>query len=102
MMAESPILRAVPWTFKNTIIILTLQPRFPYILTASPLMAKSSEEAKNQVNMLFKEQLPSGILKPSGRDRFYKPLTRENIGNIIDPLMNDLKNVLRQNRLSLA
>ena len=54
-------------------------------------MAKFSEEAKNQVNMLLKNSFRPEFLNRLDEIVFYKPLTRENIGNIIDLLMNDLK-----------
>ncbi len=82
--------------FKNTIIILTSNLGSSYILDGITPDGEISEEAKNQVNMLLKNSFRLDEIV------FYKPLTRENIGNIIDLLMNDLKKRLEAKQIELS
>ena len=88
--------------FKNTIIILTSNLGSSYILDGITPDGEISEEAKNQVNMLLKNSFRPEFLNRLDEIVFYKPLTRENIGNIIDLLMNDLKKRLEAKQIELS
>ena len=88
--------------FKNTIIILTSNLGSSYILDGITPDGEISEEAKNQVNMLLKNSFRPEFLNRLDEIVFYKPLTRENIGNIIDLLMNDLKKRLEAKQTELS
>ena len=88
--------------FKNTIIILTSNLGSSYILDGITPDGEISEEAKNQVNMLLKNSFHPEFLNRLDEIVFYKPLTRENIGNIIDLLMNDLKKRLEAKQIELS
>ena len=88
--------------FKNTIIILTSNLGSSYILDDITPDGEISEEAKNQVNMLLKNSFRPEFLNRLDEIVFYKPLTRENIGNIIDLLMNDLKKRLEAKQIELS
>ena len=88
--------------FKNTIIILTSNLGSSYILDGITPDGEISEEAKNQVNMLLKNSFRPEFLNRLDEIVFYKPLTRENIGNIIDLLMNDLKKRLETKQIELS
>ena len=88
--------------FKNTIIILTSNLGSSYILDGITPDGEISEEAKNQVNMLLKNSFRPEFLNRLDEIVFYKPLTRDNIGNIIDLLMNDLKKRLEAKQIELS
>lgn len=88
--------------FKNTIIILTSNLGSSYILDGITPDGEISEEVKNQVNMLLKNSFRPEFLNRLDEIVFYKPLTRENIGNIIDLLMNDLKKRLEAKQIELS
>ena len=88
--------------FKNTIIILTSNLGSSYILDGITPDGEISEEAKNQVNMLLKNSFRPEFLNRLDEIVFYKPLTRENISNIIDLLMNDLKKRLETKQIELS
>ena len=88
--------------FKNTIIVLTSNLGSSYILDGITPDGEISEEAKNQVNMLLKNSFRPEFLNRLDEIVFYKPLTRENIGNIIDLLMNDLKKRLETKQIELS
>ena len=88
--------------FKNTIIILPSNLGSSYILDGITPDGEISEEAKNQVNMLLKNSFRPEFLNRLDEIVFYKPLTRENIGNIIDLLMNDLKKRLEAKQIELS
>ena len=88
--------------FKNAIIILTSNLGSSYILDGITPDGEISEEAKNQVNMLLKNSFRPEFLNRLDEIVFYKPLTRENIGNIIDLLMNDLKKRLEAKQIELS
>ena len=88
--------------FKNTIIILTSNLGSSYILDGITPDGEISEEAKKQVNMLLKNSFRPEFLNRLDEIVFYKPLTRENIGNIIDLLMNDLKKRLEAKQIELS
>ena len=52
--------------------------------------------------MLLKNSFRPEFLNRLDEIVFYKPLTRENIGNIIDLLMNDLKKRLEAKQIELS
>lgn len=87
--------------FKNTIIILTSNLGSSYILEGITQDGDISEEAKNQVNALLKSSFRPEFLNRLDEIVFYKPLTRENIGGIIDLQMKDLRKRLMAKQIEL-
>ncbi len=87
--------------FKNTIIILTSNLGSSYILEGITPDGDISEEAKNQVNALLKSSFRPEFLNRLDEIVFYKPLTRENIGGIIDLQMKDLRKRLMAKQIEL-
>ena len=88
--------------FKNTIIILTSNLGSSYILDGITPDGQISDEAKEQVNALLKNSFRPEFLNRLDEIVFYKPLTRENIGGIIDLLMKDLKKRLEAKQIELV
>ena len=87
--------------FKNTIIILTSNLGSSYILEGITPDGDISEEAKDQVNALLKSSFRPEFLNRLDEIVFYKPLTRENIGGIIDLQMKDLRKRLMAKQIEL-
>ncbi len=88
--------------FKNTIIILTSNLGSSYILDGITPDGEISDEAKEQVNVLLKNSFRPEFLNRLDEIVFYKPLSRENIGNIIDLLMKDLQKRLQAKQIELS
>ncbi len=70
--------------FKNTIIILTSNLGSNAILEGINADGKISDQAKEQVNALLKQQFRPEFLNRLDEIVFYKPLTRDEIGHIVD------------------
>lgn len=87
--------------FKNTIIILTSNLGSPYILEGIEENGEISSQAKEQVQALLKQSFRPEFLNRLDDIVFYKPLTRENIGSIIDLLIQDLQKRLNQKQITL-
>ena len=88
--------------FKNTIIILTSNLGSPYILEGIEENGEISSQAKEQVQALLKQSFRPEFLNRLDDIVFYKPLTRENIGSIIDLLIQDLQKRLNQKQITPA
>lgn len=87
--------------FKNTIIILTSNLGSSYILEGITPDGEISQQAKDEVNALLKTSFRPEFLNRLDEIVFYKPLSRENIGSIIDLLMKDLQKRLEAKQISL-
>ena len=87
--------------FKNTIIILTSNLGSSYILEGITPAGEISQQAKDEVNALLKTSFRPEFLNRLDEIVFYKPLSRENIGSIIDLLMKDLQKRLEAKQISL-
>lgn len=88
--------------FKNTIIILTSNLGSPYILEGITPQGDISEEAKAHVNTLLKQSFRPEFLNRLDEIIFYKPLTRKDIGSIVDLLMKDLQNRVSRKQIQLT
>ena len=87
--------------FKNTIIILTSNLGSSYILEGITPEGEISQEAKDQVNALLKSSFRPEFLNRLDEIVFYKPLSKENIGSIIDLQMKDLRERLQAKQITL-
>ncbi len=88
--------------FKNTIIILTSNLGSSVILDGIDANGQISPEAKEQVNQLLKASFRPEFLNRLDEIVFYKPLTRKEITQIVDLMLNDLKKRLAEKELGLA
>ncbi len=87
--------------FKNTIIILTSNLGSSYILEGIGEDGKISDQAKEQVNALLKQQFRPEFLNRLDEIVFYKPLTRGEIGHIVDLQIADLQRRLSDKQLGV-
>ncbi len=87
--------------FKNTIIILTSNLGSPYILDGINENGEISEEAREKVNTLLKQQFRPEFLNRLDEIVFYKPLTKVEIFSIIDLMIDDLRKRLKENQLDV-
>ena len=85
--------------FKNTILILTSNLGSPFILEGMQENGEISEDAKNQVNKLLRQQFRPEFLNRLDEIVFYKPLLREQIFSIVDLQLKDLKRRLADKQL---
>ena len=88
--------------FKNTIIILTSNLGSQYILDGITPDGQISEEARTAVQGLLKTQFRPEFLNRLDEIVFYKPLTRQEIGGIVELQLTDLRERLADKQLSLA
>ena len=70
--------------FKNTILILTSNLGSEYLLSGINADGSIEESAKNQVQALLRRSFRPEFLNRLDEIVFYKPLTKENVTNIID------------------
>ena len=87
--------------FKNTIIILTSNLGSPYILDGINENGEISEEAREKVDALLKQQFRPEFLNRLDEIVFYKPLTKGEIFSIIDLMIGDLRKRLKGNQLDV-
>ena len=93
--------------FKNTVIILTSNLGSDLILEdleKSRAMGKNelSEEAKNAIDQLLKRQLRPEFLNRLDDIVYYKSLTKQEIGSIVDLMLADLRRRLADKQLNLV
>ncbi len=86
--------------FKNTVIILTSNLGSQYLLDGIDSEGNITEEAKEQVNALLKQAFRPEFLNRLDEIVFYKPLTRDNVGRIVDLLLAGLNGRLAQRELT--
>ena len=87
--------------FKNTIIILTSNLGSSYLLDGIDENGEISEEAKAKVSELLKQSFRPEFLNRLDEIVYYKPLTKDNISKIIELLIADLKDRLKDKQLKL-
>ena len=87
--------------FKNTIIILTSNLGSEYILEGINDKGELTEEAKDKVEKLLKQSFRPEFLNRLDEIVFYKPLTQNEIGKILDLLIADLNNRLAEQEISV-
>ena len=85
--------------FKNTIIILTSNLGSNYILEGIDDAGNITEDAKNQVETLLKQQFRPEFLNRLDEIVFYKPLSKGEIFKIVDLLIADLQTRLEDKQL---
>ncbi|MCI2105721.1 MAG: ATP-dependent chaperone ClpB [Intestinimonas sp.] len=88
--------------FKNTVIILTSNLGSQFLLDGIGPDGGITEEAKERVNDLLKHSFRPEFLNRLDEIVFYKPLTRENIGHIIDLMVADLSSRLSDKNLTCS
>ncbi|MBS6164030.1 MAG: ATP-dependent chaperone ClpB, partial [Clostridiales bacterium] len=88
--------------FKNTIIILTSNLGSQFILEGINSNGELEESARTQVEAMLKQQFRPEFLNRLDEIVFYKPLTKENIFQIVDLLMKDLQRRLEDKQLSVS
>ncbi|MGN0650939.1 MAG: ATP-dependent chaperone ClpB [Oscillospiraceae bacterium] len=87
--------------FKNTIIILTSNLGSQYILEGINENGEISEEARENVDRALKAHFRPEFLNRLDETVFYRPLSKDNIFNIIDLLTADLRKRLKDKQLNL-
>ena len=87
--------------FKNTILIMTSNLGSEYILDGIK-DGDLTEEARTQVQHLLKTHFRPEFLNRIDEIVFYKPLTRDQIGHIVDLMMKNLNHRLEDKQLSIT
>ena len=87
--------------FKNTIIILTSNIGSPYLLEGIREDGSISEEAEKAVNEELRAHFRPEFLNRLDEIILFKPLTRENIGSIVDLQIADLNRRIAAQNLSI-
>ncbi|MBQ7492107.1 MAG: AAA family ATPase, partial [Clostridia bacterium] len=87
--------------FKNTIIILTSNLGSPVILEGIDEGGELRQEARDEVTALLHRQFRPEFLNRLDEIVFYKPLTRENMYDIIELMLNGLRRRLEDRQLRL-
>ena len=87
--------------FKNTIIILTSNLGANIILDGIDESGKISAEATNEVHNLLKSTFRPEFLNRIDEIVMFNPLTKNEIGKIVDLLLKNVKNRLADKSLSL-
>ncbi len=85
--------------FKNTIIILTSNLGSPYLLDGIDEKGEITENARQKVQELLRQSFRPEFLNRLDEIVFYKPLTKQNIGNIVDLLLKDLNKRMAEKQL---
>ena len=88
--------------FKNTIIILTSNLGSAAILDGIDEQGQISEQAKNQVEQMLKSAFRPEFLNRLDEIVFYNPLTKDEIIQIVELMLVDLKKRLAEKELGLA
>ncbi|MCI8492356.1 MULTISPECIES: ATP-dependent chaperone ClpB [Anaerotruncus] len=87
--------------FKNTIIILTSNLGSPHILDGIDESGNITQEARDAVEGLLKQQFRPEFLNRLDEIVFYKPLQKTEITKIVDLLVADLQHRLFDKQLTL-
>ncbi len=88
--------------FKNTVIILTSNLGSEYLLSGIGPDGSIDEAARAQVNALLRRSFRPEFLNRLDEIVFYKPLSREDVGKIIDLQIARLNGRLAQQQITLA
>ena len=87
--------------FKNTIIILTSNLGSSFILDGIQPDNTISDEAKSQVENLLKTSFRPEFLNRLDEIVFYKPLSKSEIGSIVDLMLKDLNKRIAHKQISI-
>ncbi len=87
--------------FKNTVIILTSNLGSNIILDGITKEGDISEEARGEVSELLKRSFRPEFLNRLDEIVFYKPLSEDNVRSIVDLLIKDLENRLKDKQLGI-
>ena len=87
--------------FKNTIIIMTSNLGSAYLLDGINTYGDISEEARNKVMDELRNSFRPEFLNRLDEIIMFKPLTKDNIGNIINLLMDELNERLESKELKV-
>ncbi len=87
--------------FKNTILIMTSNIGSSYLLDGIGKNGEITEDAKNKVMEDLRMHFRPEFLNRLDETIMFKPLTKDNIGNIIDLLVTDLNKRLADKELTL-
>ena len=87
--------------FKNTILIMTSNIGSSYLLDGINDKGEIKEEARNKVMEELRMHFRPEFLNRLDETIMFKPLTKDNIGNIINLLAGDLNKRLSEKELSL-
>ena len=88
--------------FKNTIIILTSNLGSQFLLDGIDGNGNIRDEAKEQVDALLKQSFRPEFLNRLDEIIMFKPLTKDDIGHIIDLCMADLNRRIKDREISVA
>ena len=88
--------------FKNTILIMTSNIGSSYLLEGIQEDGSIGEEAQAMVKNDLRNHFRPEFLNRLDEIIMFKPLTKENIGNIVDLLIKDLNQRLNTQELSIA
>lgn len=87
--------------FKNTIIILTSNLGSPYILDGIGCDGEITDDAREKVESLLKQQFRPEFLNRLDEIIFYKPLAKTEIIKIVDLMLDDLQKRLDDKHLRI-
>ena len=87
--------------FKNTIIILTSNLGSPYILDGIDSDGEITDDAREKVESLLKQQFRPEFLNRLDEIIFYKPLAKTEIIKIVDLMLSDLQKRLDDKHLRI-
>ena len=87
--------------FKNTILIMTSNIGSPYLLDGIEENGEISQDARDKVDAELRAHFRPEFLNRLEEIIMFKPLTKENIGGIVDLLVADLNRRLKDQELSL-
>ena len=101
MMDVSQIPRDRTVDFKNTILIMTSNIGSPYLLDGIDENGEIKPEAQEQVMNDLRGHFRPEFLNRLDEIIMFKPLTKENIGGIVDLMVKELNDRLADQELSL-
>ena len=87
--------------FKNTILIMTSNIGSPYLLDGIEENGEISQDARDKVDAELRAHFRPEFLNRLDEIIMFKPLTKENIGGIVDLLVADSNRRLKDQELSL-
>ncbi len=87
--------------FKNTILIMTSNIGSSYLLDGITENGEISQQARDMVMNDLRAHFRPEFLNRLDETILFKPLTKDNIGNIVDLLMKDLNRRLQDQELSI-
>ncbi|MBR1751417.1 MAG: ATP-dependent chaperone ClpB [Ruminococcus sp.] len=88
--------------FKNAVIIMTSNLGSPYILEGINDKGEISEDARKQVDGLLRQHFRPEFLNRLDEIVYYKPLVKENIVQIVELMLKDLRGRLADKQLKLS